>query len=229
MQIHIIDKRRQLPRHPNKKYRRRTREAIKQIIIHHSGTKEGSPESFARYHVNHHGWPGIGYHYVIDKKGRVFHCQSQEEITYHTANHNQQSIGVCLIGDFTKESLTDFQKKAVLAFIRSLSKERKIPIANVRGHNEYKGHRSSLCPGISMEGFRGQLRKKRLLPLLKRGARGEEVKFLQQALVKKGFDPKGIDGMFGPLTEKAVVDFQRANNLFIDGIVGSNTWSSLGL
>jgi N-acetylmuramoyl-L-alanine amidase len=35
------------------------------------------------------------------------------------------------------------------------------------------------------------------------------------------------DGAFGPNTKKAVSDFQRANGLTADGVVGNNTWSKL--
>jgi len=36
-----------------------------------------------------------------------------------------------------------------------------------------------------------------------------------------------IDGYYGPITEKAVKDFQRNNNLIVDGIVGSSTYEAL--
>jgi len=52
---------------------------------------------------------------------------------------------------------------------------------------------------------------------LSRGAMGEAVKELQQAL--------GVpaDGFFGPRTEQAVKEFQTANSLDADGIVGPRT------
>ncbi|HEY8721364.1 peptidoglycan-binding protein [Pengzhenrongella sp.] len=36
-----------------------------------------------------------------------------------------------------------------------------------------------------------------------------------------------VDGIFGPRTDAAVVAFQRSHHLLVDGIVGSQTWSSL--
>jgi peptidoglycan hydrolase-like protein with peptidoglycan-binding domain len=37
----------------------------------------------------------------------------------------------------------------------------------------------------------------------------------------------GIDGKIGPLTRKAIEDFQKANNLKVDGKVGPKTWAVL--
>ena len=59
--------------------------------------------------------------------------------------------------------------------------------------------------------------------VLKLGSRGNEVKVLQEKLNLKE------DGIFGPLTEEAVKDFQRSNGLEVDGIVGANTLSKLNL
>jgi peptidoglycan hydrolase-like protein with peptidoglycan-binding domain len=39
--------------------------------------------------------------------------------------------------------------------------------------------------------------------------------------------PLSIDGQFGPLTEKAVKDFQEAASLVPDGMVGPLTWNAL--
>lgn len=58
---------------------------------------------------------------------------------------------------------------------------------------------------------------------IKKGSRGEDVKVLQSKLNLL------VDGIFGPLTEEAVKEFQKANGLIADGIVGTNTWAKLGV
>lgn len=54
---------------------------------------------------------------------------------------------------------------------------------------------------------------------LKKGSRGNDVKVLQKALHLYE------DGIFGALTEEAVKQFQSANGLKPDGVVGDKTWS----
>ena len=62
-------------------------------------------------------------------------------------------------------------------------------------------------------------------PTLKKGDKGESVKALQRLLLKKGYDPKGIDGDFGNNTEAALKAFQQ--KVFVDGIAGEQTWKEL--
>lgn len=64
-------------------------------------------------------------------------------------------------------------------------------------------------------------------PVLRRGARGDDVRFLQKRLNDHG-SHLGVDGDFGRLTLGAVVGFQAARSLVPDGIVGPRTWGALG-
>ena len=62
--------------------------------------------------------------------------------------------------------------------------------------------------------------------MLRRRSRGEGVKLLQQALVERGY-PLVVDGEFGFKTERAVMQFQAAHGLQVDGRVGVVTWAEL--
>ncbi len=86
--------------------------------------------------------------------------------------------------------------------------------------------------GLAIDGVIGPNTWRALLwlppyPVLRRGSRGNYVRYLQQLLLSKLYDPGSIDGVFGSLTQNAVLAFQRENGLVVDGIVGSRTWSSL--
>ncbi|WP_316199371.1 peptidoglycan-binding domain-containing protein [Bradyrhizobium sp. SZCCHNS2002] len=52
---------------------------------------------------------------------------------------------------------------------------------------------------------------------------------IQEALAAKGFDPGVIDGEFGPNTQTAVVQFQQAEGMVVDGAVGPETAAALGV
>lgn len=62
--------------------------------------------------------------------------------------------------------------------------------------------------------------------LLKRGAKGDNVKWLQYELNKSGAK-LAVDGDFGPATEAAVKEYQKNKGLVVDGIVGAKTIQSL--
>ena len=66
-----------------------------------------------------------------------------------------------------------------------------------------------------------------VLPTLRLGDRNDYVlhwqKYLQMCLLYTG----KIDGIFGPLTEKAVKEWQKAQGLVADGIIGAKTWAKL--
>jgi len=50
---------------------------------------------------------------------------------------------------------------------------------------------------------------------------------IQTALKNAGFYSGTVDGKKGPMTKKAVEDFQKANGLAADGKVGLKTWALL--
>ena len=62
------------------------------------------------------------------------------------------------------------------------------------------------------------------MTVLKRGSTGKSVKALQILLSGYGYDPNGIDGVFGPGCESVVKRYQFANGLDTDGCVGPLTW-----
>lgn len=68
-----------------------------------------------------------------------------------------------------------------------------------------------------------------VFPQLRRRAKGDKVRVLQELLLGRGYDLGiyGADGDFGATTHRRVVSFQTANGLTADGIVGENTWRKL--
>ncbi|MCL2357698.1 MAG: peptidoglycan-binding protein [Defluviitaleaceae bacterium] len=63
--------------------------------------------------------------------------------------------------------------------------------------------------------------------LIRQGSRGDAVSQIQTCLNSTNNAGLATDGVFGPLTNAAVVNYQRANGLVPDGIVGPLTWENL--
>lgn len=63
--------------------------------------------------------------------------------------------------------------------------------------------------------------------ILRMGSRGPAVELLQLALNRAGFGTLEKDGLFGISTRSALIAFQRANAIAVDGIAGSETHRAL--
>ncbi|QDU27253.1 Zinc D-Ala-D-Ala carboxypeptidase precursor [Anatilimnocola aggregata] len=66
-------------------------------------------------------------------------------------------------------------------------------------------------------------------PILRQGSFGQAVKELQTRLnqLVRPAPPLVVDGSFGAKTKTAVMTFQSARKLTVDGVVGGNTWAAL--
>ncbi len=65
------------------------------------------------------------------------------------------------------------------------------------------------------------------MPILMNGSSGNAVKIVQKVLKLNGYYFGTIDGLFGPMTTVAVIQFQTDKGLPADGIVGKRTWHAL--
>ncbi|MCD6283567.1 N-acetylmuramoyl-L-alanine amidase [bacterium] len=143
--MRIIDIREDLARSRSRKYATRPLRKIEKLVVHHSGTRGGTPKSFAWYHVHARGWPGIGYHYVISPDGVVFKTNALTTVSYHARGANLGGVGICLVGDFNRSEPTDAQMEALTELLGLLLHHH--PGAEIVLHREVKGSRTS-CPGL---------------------------------------------------------------------------------
>ena len=140
----VVDR---LQQHPTERYTTRPLDAIRQICIHHSAVSGATTaEIIAKYHVEEHGWPGIGYHYYIRPDGSIQQTQRLETVSWHVSKHNDASVGVCLAGDFTYSPPSQVQVDSAARLVAWLMQERGVVEANVMGHKEFPDNDTS-CPG----------------------------------------------------------------------------------
>lgn len=81
---------------------------------------------------------------------------------------------------------------------------------------------------LTVDGLWGSKTSKALSKhYVKQGERQELVRAVQVALYCHGFNPQGTDAIFGTNTKNAVMSFQKANGLNVDGVAGVNTIKKL--
>ena len=144
----------QLPRHPNLRYESRRLDAISHLAIHHTAMPPHvGPDRIAAIHAEadpergKEAWPGLGYHFFVHGDGRIDQTQPLENLVYHVAGHNQQTVGIAFAGSFMNGSVpTQPQVRAGARLVAWLLQELKLPMQQVWGHKEFSGNRTT-CPG----------------------------------------------------------------------------------
>jgi len=136
---------------------------IDEIIVHCAATQPGwmadqsveaKRDEIDRWHRDR-GFNSFGYHYLIDRDGQTCAGRGLEEQGAHTYGHNDDSIGICLVGghgssstDAFSTNYTDAQDQALRVLINEL-KIRIPTIKKVSGHNDYTNAKA--CPGFKVE------------------------------------------------------------------------------
>ena len=136
--INITD---QLPK-GSRSYPKRNLSQIVRFVVHHSATTTGTPQEYAKYHVESHGWPGIGYHFVIQKDGKIYQTNALETISYNVESYNAGTVGICLTGNFENETLQAPQKDALVWLLRDLVTQ--LGAKPILPHSAFK---ATKCPG----------------------------------------------------------------------------------
>lgn len=134
-----------LPKHPTRKYALRAASFIKGVVVHHSAGN-GTVTAIAKYHVEHNGWPGIGYHFVITEDGTVCKTNNQSTLSYHAgAGQNKAHLGVCLLGNFEMQEPTPEQVVSLRLLLKEIKKA--LPGRYVKGHRDIH---ATACPGKNL-------------------------------------------------------------------------------
>lgn len=130
---------------------------ISRIIIHCSYTYPSMDigvEEIRRWHINENKWSDIGYHYVIRRNGVVEKGRDVEIPGAHVRGHNEDSIGVCLVGGKSRSprpdcNYTPAQWSSLYKLVHELQGE--FPGATVHGHYEFTGAKT--CPTFDVSAW----------------------------------------------------------------------------
>ena len=137
------------------------------IIIHHSATEEGNALDIYKAHRSR-GWETVGYHFVIDNgsegknDGQIEAAprwiKQQDGAHCKAAGMNSQGIGICLVGNFSRDNVSEKQLESLAYLVNILRRNYNIPTQNILGHSRVKGAKTE-CPGTKFpwEEFYGEL------------------------------------------------------------------------
>jgi hypothetical protein len=135
--LRILDVSARLPKHDSERYNTRSLNAIRRIILHHTVTSPTvSVQRIAEFQVNDRNLPGIAYHYCVDYQGQVYQTQPLEVVSAHAGNHSSDSVGVCLIGNFTDSPPPQAQLDATAVLLAYLALQQNINVNQIYGYSE---------------------------------------------------------------------------------------------
>lgn len=141
---------------------------IHAITLHHDGMQPSfstDPPSVAahieliRQMHRGKGWGDIGYHFVIDRAGRVWEARPIAYQGAHVKDHNEGNIGICVLGNFEEQAPTAAQVEAVRMWVSVLRQSYGIPAGQVYTHREWPGA-ATACPGAQLQGVVVRMREK---------------------------------------------------------------------
>ncbi len=125
--------------------------SVNRIIIHHSATETGNAAYFRVLHRIVNRWNDIGYHYVIGNgslsgDGEIEEGRKLPFRGAHAKGGNEDSIGICLVGNFNRNNPTDAQMSSLGLLLKKLIAEYSIPADSITLHRLIQGS-STECPG----------------------------------------------------------------------------------
>lgn len=152
-------------------------------IVHHSSSGNGDTNytdlvrSYYTYHTQVNGWDDIGYNYLVAANGDIYTGRDPEKVGIfqdnvvgaHFCAKNTNTMGVCMIGDFTTKTPSD---TALASLYKLLAWKVMKDTLNAYGQNPHPsptdamlaviaGHRDGCnteCPGDSLYSKLGKIR-----------------------------------------------------------------------
>lgn len=121
------------------------------LIVHHTGGTDADPKADTSHHTfsivdDYHrklwGFKSslghyIGYHYFIERDGKVTQGRADTDEGAHTLGKNLSSLGICLAGNFDVTDPTKEQVEALKTLLRAKVALYAIPAANVVPHRKF--------------------------------------------------------------------------------------------
>jgi len=124
------------------------------LVLHHSVVYHGNDlatmQAIEKLHRVDRGWATIGYHYLIGRNGGIYEARPLTVRGVHVAGHNTGSAGVCLMGNFVNDDLTEEQRGSTMLLLQWLTA--LLPkVTHLAAHGEFNS--DTQCPGSHLYPF----------------------------------------------------------------------------
>jgi N-acetylmuramoyl-L-alanine amidase len=124
----------------------------KEIILHHSATRDSGTVSWSairKYHTIARGWKDIGYHAGIELIGANYECLIGRPTTMwgaHTRGRNADTLGFCFVGNYNHASPpAEMMHTAARRVLAPWMEQFSIGTERISLHSNYASYKS--CPG----------------------------------------------------------------------------------
>ena len=223
------------------------------IVVHHTASQNTSDYSrdqayrLARNIQNHHmntkGWDDTGQNFTVSRGGYVLegrhrslealnsgtkHC-----VGAHAAPYNEQYLGIECEGTYMTTAPTSALYNQLVALCALMCQQYGLSPSSIIGHRDLN---ATSCPGDHFYAMLPQLRSDvqaaltggpaTTWPLLRQGHQNRRVTAAEYLLRHRSYSVV-VDGYFDSQTTSAVRQFQTANGLTSDGIIGAATFPQL--
>jgi N-acetyl-anhydromuramyl-L-alanine amidase AmpD len=197
------------------------------IIVHHSGGSDANPlqdssnftvqacnELHKKFGMKSSlGW-WAGYHFYIDKNGIVTQTRAYTDEGAHTKGQNNQSVGICLAGNFDATLPTPAQVKTLTSLLIKITSDLKISPNEIYPHRKFA---NKTCYGNKLsDTWARDLIKQGLFPITKAtiGDNSPNIERIQEILTKGGYVIKSFQkGVYDENMACNVLYFQLKNNV----------------
>lgn len=122
-------------------FKKRTK--TEQIVVHCAATQQKKNIDWFTIDQMHRqrGFLAIGYHFVILTDGTVQEGRPLDALGAHASGHNDNSIGICLVGGIEKDgtpinNFTQAQFKSLDSLVKALLTKYEGSIKSVVGHRD---------------------------------------------------------------------------------------------
>lgn len=95
------------------------------VVVHHGGiiqycydvkTCSAIVRKYQNMHLDERGFYDIGYSFVIGEDGNAYEGRGWDYVGAHAPGYNTQSIGICIIGDFSSKYFVNWLIKFHVKF-----------------------------------------------------------------------------------------------------------------